>query len=37
MFGSGSATVPRIFTIKDESGGAAAHNITITLEKWRND
>lgn len=29
---SGSSDNPRIMIIKDESGGAAAHNITITLE-----
>ena len=29
---SGSSTKPRIMIIKDESGGAGAHNITVTLE-----
>ena len=29
---SGTPTVPRIMVVKDESGGAAANNITITLE-----
>ena len=29
---SGTTTIPRAFVIKDESGGASAHNITITLE-----
>jgi len=29
---TGSTANPRIFVIKDESGGAAANNITVTLE-----
>jgi len=33
---SGTVANPRIFVIKDESGGAAAHNITISLESGGN-
>lgn len=33
---SGSTSQPRIMIVKDESGGAAAQNITITLESGGN-
>jgi len=33
---TGSATSPRLFVIKDESGNAAANNITISLETAGN-
>jgi hypothetical protein len=33
---SGSPTKPRIMVIKDESGGAGAHHITVTLESGGN-
>ena len=33
---SGSTNNPRIIIIKDESGGAGAHNITVTLESGGN-
>ena len=33
---SGSTANPRVFVIKDETGGVAAHNITISLESGGN-
>jgi len=33
---SGSTAQPRIMIVKDESGGAAAHNITVSLESAGN-
>lgn len=33
---SGTTSQPRIMIVKDESGGAAAHNITVSLESTGN-
>ena len=33
---SGTTAQPRIIVVKDESGGAAAHNITVSLESGGN-